>query len=231
MAFSLDRFRTEVLDGAGLARTNRFEVEIMAPAGLVTRRDDLELASLYVEQANFPLQNIFTKQFKIFGPTYQRPITSEYGGEGIPIVFHVDSDLRIKRLFEDWMHLVVDPYTFTVGYQENYISDIYIRQLDEQNNTVHEVKLIEAFPRNVNLMDLNNASSNQTHRLSVLFAYRYWINTSAERTQAAVIPRQVIFPQIPRNDLSEIPPDVQRWDWTSGELVGGGQGSDIPPGA
>lgn len=231
MAFSLDRFRTEVLDGAGLARTNRFEIEIMAPAGLATRRADLELASLYIEQANFPLHNIFTKQFKIFGPTYQRPVTSEYGGEGVPIVFHMDGDLRIKRLFEDWMHLVVDPYTFTVGYQENYISDIYIRQLDEQNNVVHEVKLIEAFPRNVNLMDLNNASTNQTHRLNVLFAYRYWVNTSAERTQATVIPRQFTFPQIPRNDLPETLPETRRWDWSAGEIVGGSQGSDLPPGA
>ena len=73
------------------------------------------------------------KPFKIFGPTYQRPITSEYGGEGMPITFHVDRDMRIRRFFEDWMHLIVDPVRFTVGYQENYISDIFIRQLDEQN--------------------------------------------------------------------------------------------------
>lgn len=170
--FSLDNFRTEVLSGAGLARTNRFEVEILPPRAL---GGDLgRLTSLYVEQANIPLLNIFSKAFKIFGPTYQRPVTSEYGGEGLSLTFHVDRDMQIRRFFEDWMHTVVDPVTFTVGYQADYASSILIKQLNEQNETTYAVELLEAFPRNLNIMELNNASSNQTHRLNVLFAYRYW---------------------------------------------------------
>jgi hypothetical protein len=198
--YSLERFRSEVLDGAGLARNNRFEVIITPPRGLSNRGSESELASLYVEQASVPLLNIFAKPFKIFGPTYQRPITSEYGGEGMPITFHVDRNMRIRRFFEDWMHLIVDPDRFTVGYQENYISDIFIRQLDEQNNITNEIKLIEAFPRNINLMDLNNNSSNQTHRLNVLFAYRYWINTARTTTNPTSIPRVVVNPQVPVTD-------------------------------
>ena len=198
--YSLERFRSEILDGAGLARNNRFEVIIAPPRGLSDRGSESELASLYVEQASVPLLNIFAKPFKIFGPTYQRPITSEYGGEGMPITFHVDRDMRIRRFFEDWMHLIVDPVRFTVGYQEDYISDIFIRQLDEQNNITNEIKLVEAFPRNINLMDLNNNSSNQTHRLNVLFAYRYWINTARTTTTPISIPRIILNPQIPATD-------------------------------
>lgn len=186
--YSLDRFRSEVLGSSGLARNNRFEIIITAPEGLSGSRDVADLASLYVEQANIPLLNIFSKPFKIFGPTYQRPITSEYGGEGIPITFHVDREMKIRRFFEDWMHLIVDPRRFTVSYQEKYISNIIIRQLDEQDNITNEIKLIEAFPRNLNLMDLSNNASNQTHRLNVLFAYRYWINTTVNpRANDAVL--------------------------------------------
>ncbi len=178
--YSLERFRTQVLSGEGLARNNRFEIIIPPPKGLgASERYGADLASLYVEQANIPLLNIFAKPFKIFGPTYQRPVTSEYGGEGIPITFHVDRDMKIRRFFEDWMHIIVDKRQFTVGYQENYISTITIRQLDEQNNMTNEIELLEAFPRNINLMDLNNTSSNQTHRLNVVFAYRYWVNTTS----------------------------------------------------
>jgi len=198
--FSLDYFRHEVLSGAGLARTNRFEVLITPPRGLAYNRSILELASLYVEQASIPLINIFAKSFKIFGPTYQRPITSEYGGEGLPITFNVDRDMGIRKVFEDWMHLVVNPRTFTVGYQENYITDIIIRQLDEQDRITHEIKLVEAFPRNLNLMDLNNGSSNQTHRLNVLFAYRYWVRTSDVAYQAMPVPRPILNPQVPTID-------------------------------
>ena len=221
--YSLERFRSEILDGAGLARNNRFEVIIAPPRGLSDRGSESELASLYVEQASVPLLNIFAKPFKIFGPTYQRPITSEYGGEGMPITFHVDRNMRIRRFFEDWMHLIVDPVRFTVGYQENYISDIFIRQLDEQNNITNEIKLIEAFPRNINLMDLNNNSSNQTHRLNVLFAYRYWINTARTTTTPISIPRVVVNPQVPAVDTRS-----RQFSPLTGHLEYDTPGSDLP---
>lgn len=206
-AFSLDKFRSQVLGGSGLARNNRFEVEIGVPNGMRSgSRNYGDLVSLYVEQANIPGLNISAKPFKIFGPTYQRPMTSEYGGEGLSMTFHVDRNMKVRNFFEDWMHTIVDPETFTVGYQEDYISTIRIRQLDEANNVTYEMELTEAFPRNMNLMDLNNSSSNQTHRLNILFAYRYWRNVATPRqTTATDIPLPVRFPQVPLFDTRTLP--------------------------
>lgn len=197
--FNLNNFRASVLGSEGLARTNRFEVLINAPTALSSSYS--RLSSLYVEQASLPLLNIFSKSFKIFGPAYQRPITSEYGGEGIPITFHVDRRMQVRKFFEDWMHLIVDPDNFTVGYQKDYIGNIRVRQLDEANNVTHEIELIEAFPRNINLMDLNHSSSNQTHRLNVLFAYRYWRNVERVTKNITDIPQLIVNPQVPREDV------------------------------
>jgi hypothetical protein len=197
--FNLTKFISESRI-SGFARTNRFEVMILPPAGLnATSREKI---SLYCEQTNFPLLNINTKAFKIFGPAYQRPITSEYGGEGISFVFHVDRNMVIRKFFENWMHLVVDPDTFTVGYQSEYITSIFIRQLDENENVTHEVELLEAFPRNMNIMELNNASSNQTHRLNILFAFRYWRST-ARTTSPQPVAREVLYPEIPRATIEK----------------------------
>lgn len=175
--FSVSDFRATVL-ATGLARTNRFEIKIIPPISL---RQGSELVSLLAEQASFPLLNIQTKPFKIFGPAYQKPITSDYGGEGTSIVFHIDREMKVKRFFNDWMHKVVDKDAYTVGWLNDYKGTVVIRQLDEQDRATHEVELIDAFPRNVNLLDLNHTSTNQTHRLNVLFAYRYWrdLSTSA----------------------------------------------------
>lgn len=231
-SFNLGRFRTEVLSGATLARTNRFEVEIFSPPALSGQYAG-ELASLYVEQASMPPINIFTKPLKIFGPSYQRPITSEYGGEGISITFHVDGDLTVKSYFEDWMHLVVNDETFTVGYQEEYASTIRIKQLDEQDTIVYDIELIEAFPKSMNIMDLNNASSNQTHRLNVIFGYRYW--RRFQETQLEDIPISLVNPQVRKPDV-RIPPtrtqptDTRQWNWQTGELSEN-PGSSLPPGA
>lgn len=210
----------------GFARTNRFEVFIVPPVGL--RNNSYGgLVSLYVEQASFPLLNIATKQFKIFGPTYQRPITSEYGGEGISLTFHVDREMQVKKFFEDWMHIIIDPVTFEVNYQSEYTTKILIRQLDEQENVTHEIELLEAFPRNMNLMELNNSSTNQTHRLNMLFAYRYWKNP--ERVNPVAIPRSIITPELPF--VSYAVPEIPRqFNWATGELSPE-PGSDLPPSA
>ena len=137
-AFSLDAFRSTVFNES-LARTNRFEVMIIPPLALSAVG---ELPSLYCETASLPMLNINTKSHKIFGPAYQRPMTSDYGGEGMSFVFHVDRDMVVRKYFEDWMHLIVDPNTFGVSFQEEYITSILIRQLDEQNNVIETVYLI-----------------------------------------------------------------------------------------
>lgn len=198
--FSLNNFTSEILGKSSLARNNRFEVIIALPGGLDGSKYNQKLISLYVEQTSIPLLNIAVKSQKIFGPSYQRPFASEYGGEGISLNFHVDKNMAVRNFFEDWMHLIVDKNNYTIGYQEEYVTSVNIRQLDEQDNVTYEVQLLEAFPRNMNLMDLNHSASNQTHRLNVLFAYRYWQNIDRKRTQAVDVPQPVKNPQVPRTD-------------------------------
>lgn len=223
--FNLERFLS-IAKSDSFARTNRFEVFIIPPLALQNEYKN-DGVSIMVEQASFPLLNIATKGMKIFGPTYQRPVTSEYGGEGTSITFHVDRDMFIKRFFEDWMHLIVNPYDFTVGYQEEYISTITIRQLDEEDEITHEVELLEAFPRNMNILELNNAATNQTHRLNILFAYRYWRETRL--TNPVNLPRSITTPQLPSLDVRP-PPNNRQWNWSTGELTDE-PGSSLPPSA
>lgn len=199
--FSLDKFRAEILTSS-LARNNRFEIIINPPAFLRQYGDKV---SLLAEQASLPMLNIASKSYKIFGPSYQRPFTSEYGGEGMSMTFHVDRSMVVRNFFEDWMHAIINPVAFTTAYQDQYIGNIEIRQMDEQNNITYAVRLLEAFPRNLNLMDLNHSASNQTHRLNILFAYRYW--ERVENSNPVDISREIINPQIPRFDVEFEPTD------------------------
>lgn len=186
-SFSLDGFVSTVKQ-ASFARVNRFEVLINTPPGLNT--SDSRQVSLYCEVSNFPPLSLSVKPFKIFGPSYQRPITSDYGGDGMSMTFHADRDMIIKRFFDSWIETVVSGNTFEVAYQSEYTTNIYIRQLDEQNNITYEIELLEAFPRSITLMELNNSAQNQSHRINVIFGYRYWKRTDipANRSQVRVIP-------------------------------------------
>ena len=196
--FNLSQFIGAVRKDS-FARVNRFEVFINAPSTLLGKNiSNAGAVSLYCEMASLPPVNISTKSFKIFGPTYQRPFGAEYGGEGISLTFHVDRDMQVKKFFDEWTARVVDPDSGLVGYQDDYISTIRLRQLDEQDNVTYEIELSEAFPRSLNLLELNNSAQNQTHRLNVLFAYRYWKDISQEyQTTPIDVPRQLLNPSIP----------------------------------
>ena len=199
--FNLSQFIGAVREDS-LARVNRFEVFINAPKSLTFKnKSNAGAVSLYCEMASLPPVNISTKSFKIFGPTYQRPFSAEYGGEGISLTFHVDRDMQVKKFFDEWTAKVVDPDSGFVGFQDEYISTIRLRQLNEQDEVTYELELEEAFPRSVNLLELNNSAQNQTHRLNVLFAYRYWKDVSPEfQTTPRDIPRQLLNPSIPVTD-------------------------------
>jgi len=222
--FNLSLFLSAIREDS-LARVNRFEVMIPAPLGMSNlNKSYADFTSLYCEMASLPPVNISTKSFKIFGPTYQRPFGAEYGGEGVSLTFHIDRDMNVKKFFDEWTAVVVDPDSGLVNYQENYISTITLRQLDEQENVTYELELYEAFPRSVNLLELNNSAQNQTHRLNVLFAYRYWKDKGREfQTMPTDLPRQRRFPQVPVVDTRN-----RQFNPTTGHLEYDTPGSDLP---
>lgn len=169
--FNLREFQSTV-NQIGLAEVNRFEMFINAPPTLGL--EDARLPSLLCEITNFPPLNVFVKPLNIYGPAHQRPVSLDYGGDGLAASFYVDQDMRVKRFFEDWIWKISDPVSHNISYQGNYACDITIKQLNRKEDEVYEVNLIDAFPRSMNLMDLNNSAQNQVHRLTIVFAFRRW---------------------------------------------------------
>lgn len=174
MAFSLDEFQSELFSGSGLAEQNKFEMIITAPPAISSEVNLARRVSMYCEISNFPPLNMMVRQLNIYGPLHQRPVSMDYGGDGLAASFYVDNNMEIKQFFDLWMLSVVNRYTHEVSYQANYVTNIQISQLNRANNSVYAVELEEAFPRSMNLMDLNMAAQNQMHRLTVVFAFRKW---------------------------------------------------------
>lgn len=174
MAFSLQEFQSELFRAAGVADQNRFEMTITAPPALASEVNTARTVSMYCEIANFPPLNMLVRQLNIYGPLHQRPVSMDYGGDGLAATFYVDRFMDVKQFFDLWMLSVVNRYTHEVSYQYEYVTNIQIGQLNRQNNLQYAVELEEAFPRSMNIMDLNAAAQNQPHRLTVVFAYRKW---------------------------------------------------------
>jgi hypothetical protein len=175
--FSISNFISEV-NSRGLARPSRFEVFILPPPGLGALTGSGRFVSLMCESASLPAMSISTKPFRIYGASYQRPVSSEFNGDGITLSFYIDNQMEVKSFFDAWMFKVVNPNSFNVSYQKEYVSQIKIAQLDEQNTETYSVYLEDAFPRAVNMLDLNMGATNQVHKLNVTFAYRRWFPES-----------------------------------------------------
>ena len=175
---SLEEF-VALVKKEGVAKPNRFKVTIAPPLSLAPYLDFATYGrrlSFYCESANFPARNIGVRQQRITGPNYQRPFNVDYGGEGMTMTFNLDRDMKVKAFFDAWMSKIIDPLQYFVYRQGEYISNrITIEQLDEKNNFTYGIFLEDAFPRSISLLDLNQSSQNQVHKLNVTFAYRRWI--------------------------------------------------------
>jgi hypothetical protein len=189
--FSISDFQTEVRI-RGLAKPNRFEISFPTPKGLADLTQTIwtnRLISLFCESANLPSKTIGVKQQRVYGPAYQRPFNSEYGGEGITMTFLLDTDMDVKGFFDAWTNIIVDPFQYFVHYADNYTVPITIFQLDEKDNITYAITLEDAFPRSVALLDLNNSTQNQVHKLNVTFSYRRWFPYHK-------IPNAVRYPEV-----------------------------------
>lgn len=170
--WNIGNFLAEVASG-GLAKPCRFETTINIPP-CVKNSVVGQTVSMYCEQAMLPYTRIMTSRQQIFGPPSLHPIGVEYNGESISFQFYVDRDMNVKRFFDAWVDGIIDRKTFTAFYQTNYLTEIVISQLDEQDSVTYQVKLIDAFPTAVQGLQLDSGSANQVHRLSVTFAFRKW---------------------------------------------------------
>jgi len=174
--FNLNEFTRKVASG-GLAVPSRFEVSIAPPTALSTFTDHSRRISLFCEITNLPGVSVTTKGLRIYGSAYQRPVSAEFGGESITMTFYVDREMNTKAFFDAWVFNIINLNSFNVSYPSEYVSQIEIRQLDQRDNETYSIMLEDAFPRVVNMLDLNMGAVNQVHKLNVTFAYRRWAPT------------------------------------------------------
>jgi hypothetical protein len=205
--FNIEDFKSQI-NKTGLSKTNRFEVQIVPPPALSEKLSSAKLVSLFCEITSLPGMSITTKGQRIYGAAYPRPISSDFGGEAISMTFYVDRKFDVKDFFDAWMFSIVNPNSFNVKYQKEYVTAIKITQLNEKDEDQYSIFLEDAFPRSMNMMDLNMSSTNQVHKLTVNFSYRRWFsaqtgNMSSSYSSPSFPPNlQPPYPPVsPSNDL------------------------------
>ena len=111
----------------GVARTNRYLVKLEVPGG---NSDTIQLAQLYCDGAALPGMNIATTPSRIFGENREMPYERLF--DTITLDFYVDADMKVKKLFDDWIRQIIDPNTRAIQYYKRYTRELTIEVLDIQ---------------------------------------------------------------------------------------------------
>lgn len=160
----------------GLSRMNRFTVQLTPPnADQAVVRKTL----LFCEKASLPGVNYATTQNRSYGEFREIPYEKLF--DTCQMTFHVDRQMTVKKIFDDWIQQIQNPINRTFNWYKNYITDIQIQVQDLEDKTHYEVTLYEAYPKAVASIGLD-AEGKDTMRLDVTFQYKYWTSNLIAET-------------------------------------------------
>ena len=186
--FNADDFKRDIVKN-GIARGNRYLLEINPPVGLVSAAlsdTDLPALQLRINSVELPGKQIATTEVKHYGPLTKRPYATIY--EDLNFEIMLSSNLIERRFFSAWMDLAYNPVTARVGYFNDITTDIKFKSFGEQNtNTLYQCLFERCFP--VSIGALNYAYANEDIlTMQVSIAYKKWgeeSNTTFDGANAA----------------------------------------------
>ncbi len=176
----LDRFIAEVKQNA-IARTNRYAVMMTLPYAVTYNGafQTLEKALLFCDQVQLPGANFSTVQNRSFGEFREIPYEKLY--EQVNMSFYVDSDMKIKDLFDSWHDGIYNPTSRTFNYYKNYVADMIIEVQNLDDESRFQVNLYECYPKTISPIQLDY-SSKDVMKMQVTMQYKYWTSTTIGST-------------------------------------------------
>ena len=199
---TINRFISQVNQGEGFARTNRYIVRINPPSTTdgdnndLTSATTLENIDMMCNKVTMPNRDIKTADHRMYGPARQMPYAYTYSGS-IECSFYGDKFLRQRLFFENWQKKLMNLNTHNMNYYDSYVGsmDIYqLGQFDVETETV-----VSDGPagqtRSVPKQQIDNASVTYAVRLFEVYpqtigSYDY---TYASENEQVIVPVTLNF--------------------------------------
>ena len=129
---------------------------------------------LRVQSVTMPGKNITTTpNDNAYGPSYEMANGISYAEE-IEVTYILDSDHRVREFFNNWQDKIVNPVTYDLNYYDDYVGEMTIYQLDQNDNNASAVKVHEVFPKSVGPIQYSMESGNSILTVSVMMAFKKW---------------------------------------------------------
>lgn len=149
----------------GLSLSNRFRVTFFAPGSSLPAEE----VSILCDSVTLPGITLTSKDYRTVKNLFKVP--AGYSFTDVTMTFLNTSDYSIRKMFDTWRKLVVDPDSYRIGYESEYTTDIRIAALDIQDKEIYAVTLLKAWPLSLSDISFSNDGSNVVKQ-EVSFAYR-----------------------------------------------------------
>lgn len=219
---TIDDFKAQIAGRQGLAKSDRFMIFLVPPDFKVINTDvqgmistglsaiaagkapsastlgatflnDPRAISILCESCSIPGRILGAVEGPKGGFGQTVKFAMGYANDDVTMVFHLTNDFYVKKMFDKWHEFIIDGNTHQIrAFPNDYGSDIIIQHLNENNIPTYGVRLIKAYPANIQAIDLSNASSDQTIRLSVTFAYQDFVNEGSIKSLADGISSNIL---------------------------------------
>jgi hypothetical protein len=181
-----------------LARANKYSVELTFPTGSkeYSVSDPSHLTTLFCSSVSIPGLNISTAPYKTIGEDREFPYDRTF--EPIQTNFYLDAQLTIFEMFKNWLYLIINPITKSIGFYDDYVKDFVINIISVDGNIQQVITIHEAYPKSIGELNLSS-DSNEILTLNVAWQYKYWTSspgtssssstsTSASQTTSGTTP-------------------------------------------
>ena len=169
---SIAEFQASLNRSGGMARANRYVVEITAPGHPGGSTNNT--INLHCSTITMPGHNLEQQTQKLGSePAIEIVQGHEYAGN-ITATFYLDANLETKSWFDKWQEMTFDRDTHKVKYYETYIGEMNIYQLGNDGERAYGIKCTEVYPATIGGIEYSYESTDTIAILSVEFAYKRW---------------------------------------------------------
>jgi hypothetical protein len=178
--FAPDRFRASVTNNLGMASQSRFEVEFPNISGMtsvsgknINDKSTSDDRNLFCAAAGMPGRQISVMARGIGIENHQ--IANGHTMPEVTFTWYLTNTYVMKEYFENWMDCITGrdaEKAQHVGYYRNYVKKVTVRQYTRAARRGYTIDLIDAYPTNVQTIELNSQLQTAPMEMSVTMTYR-----------------------------------------------------------
>ena len=170
---AINEFIGVVKKSNGLAKANRYEVDIYAPQNHPGGAEGRNL-NLLCNAITMPGHNLEQQTQRLATEPAREMVQSRSFAGNITASFYLDQGLEIKSWFDKWLELAINPATHKARYYDEYIGHMDIYQLGGKGRT-YGIRCEEVYPATIGPIEYSYDSTDTIGLLTIEFAYRRWI--------------------------------------------------------